>query len=101
MVRKLRHLLLRVPDHDLGVINARYTAADVNELEVGVDADDSKVLSGDALATQSASHLLSGPDTTGVLTRGRISHVQRTGVEDVLDGHQLNLRHDAKRTHRD
>ena len=67
VLRELRHLLLRVADHDVRVVNAGHTTTDKDEVKLRVDADDMKVLCGDALAAQPASHFLSGPYTTGVL----------------------------------
>ena len=97
MLSYLGHFLLRVTNHDLCVVDTRDGATDKDEVQVGVNTHDSKVLRGDALAAKSASHLLTGPNTAGVLydvrTLDRRSR-QRRG--DLLDGHQWHLLPDGR-----
>ena len=62
--------LLGIADEDVGIVSARDASAHEDEVELRVDADDGQVLGRGALAAQTSGHLLTGPDTTGVLSDG-------------------------------
>jgi len=61
------HDLLGVADVDWRVVDSRNVALDIDEVELGVDADDRKVLDGDLGATHTTSHLFTRENPTRIL----------------------------------
>ena len=61
------HFLLCISNEDVGIVDARDTALNVDEVQCSVDSDDSEVLCCSSDTTHTTSHFLTWPDTTRIL----------------------------------
>lgn len=95
----LRHDFLRIANVDGSVVNSRDGTTDVDQVETGVNTDNSKVLDSNLVSTHVASHLFARENPPRILCKVRIEKVKRCEQVDLPDAGQSNQLNDVIPTH--